>query len=488
MKRLLTLLFAAAMLIGAAGQAGAADVKLSGYWDFAFGFANTRLDREGHDAEDTGWKGRQRLRTQMDIIASESLQGVLMFEIGTIYWGQGDTVGQGSGGRLDADGVNIETRRAYLDWIIPETEIAIRMGIQGLHLPMANDWCNPVFSADVAGITATMPIDDMFSVTLFWARPFDTYMNDGQQTIDDSNRSIDDEMDLLGAVVPITGDGWKVTPWFMYADIGAGSGYLEYTTYGEFGDDNMLNPEDSTGTHAWWLGTSFDVSLFDPLTFSVDGMYGNMSRQNWGYTYDSAVGPGVPGDEVELGTSGWFVAAALNYELDWGTPGLFGWWSTGDTESGVDGGKYGRMPVVGTDDGFAPTSFGFPGSSGIGDDTIVSLTAMGTWGIGAQLANVSFIEKLEHTLRFAFYRGTNEHEVVESDKHFKTLHLSGENIYLTDKDDAYEVNFNHQYEIYENLSTTIELGYIYLDLADLNNREEYANNAWKAQLLFKYTF
>ncbi len=482
MKRIITLLLAATLLIGAVSTASAVDVKVSGKWDFAFGFGNADFTRDGHESEDTGMKARQRFRTQINIIASESLQGVVMFEIGTIHWGQGGTVGQGSGGRLDADGVNIETKRAYLDWMIPETDIAVRMGIQALSLPMANGWCNPVFSADVAGVVINTKLDDMFGLTLWWARPFDTYLNDG------ADRSLDDEMDLLGLALPITGEGWKVTPWFMYAFIGASSGYLEYT--GAFpADIPAFEPYENTSSHAWWLGTSLEVSMFDPLTFSVDAIYGKVSQQTWG-RMGEWTGTSVPfWDDLgsaDMGASGWFIAASLNYEMDWGTPGLFGWWSSGDTESGINGDMYGRLPVVGTDDGFAPTSFGFPGSANIGYDGVFSLTGIGTWGIGAQIANMSFIEKLDHTLRFAYYRGTNEHEVVE--RFGEPGHMSGESVYLTDKDNVYEFNFDHNYQVYENLTATVELAYIYMDLDDLANRPDYANNAWKAQLLFRYAF
>lgn len=497
-RRLGIALVAACMLLAGMGlEAKAIEVKVSGEWDFAFGWV---VDGQFLKSErsDDNFSASQRFRTQIDFIASENLRGVLMFEIGDIRWGGDDgddgsgNTGRGTGGRLDADGVNVETKRAYLDWMIPETDIAIRMGIQGLSLPMGNGWGNPVFSADVAGIVVSTPLTDMIGLTMFWIRPFDINLNDGH------DRSIDDEMDMLGLMLPITGEGWKVTPWFVYADIGAGSGYLEYTTGGSMNnyydlsgttDTQGLDANESTGTHAWWLGTSIEVSMFDPLTFSVDAMYGKMSKQEWGFwTRRDDTGALRNGREIEMGASGWFIAAALNYEMDWGTPGIFGWWTSGDKESGIADGKYGRMPVVGTDDGFMASSFGFANSAHLGYDGVMSLTGTGTWGVGAQIANMSFIDKLDHTLRFVYYRGTNEHEVVDRAGGYVPLSISGESVYMTDKDNAYEINFDHNYQIYENLTATLELAYIYLDMEDLDNRDDYANNAWKAQLLFRYAF
>ncbi len=37
-------------------------------------------------------------------------------------------------------------------------------------------------------------------------------------------------------------------------------------------------------------------------------------------------------------------------------------------------------------------------------------------------------------------------------------------VFLTDEDSAWEVNFDHTYQIYENLTFILEMGYIRLDL------------------------
>ena len=488
MKKLRLMVVLAAMLFATAANADNIDVKVKGVWDFAFGWAdntNFRNNRDGNRDNDT-FRARQRFRTQINFITSEYLQGVLMFEIGALDWGRdgGGKNGPASGGGLDADGVNVKTKRAYLDWIIPNTDVSVRMGLQGVSLPMANGYCNPVFSADVAGIVVNSPITDMVGITAFWLRPFNQNLNDGSNSVTGDPNYLNDEMDMFGLTLPISGDGWSVTPWGMYSRIGNASGYYDY-----FGVAYAGN-EENTGTNAWWAGVSTQIDIFDPLSFGFDVMYGHQSKADIDLANVANFADGGTGF-TEYGTRGWFFEAALNYKLDWGTPGIFGWYATGDDHDDVKDGQFGRMPVVGTDDGFAPTSFGFPGSySGIGSDSIVGITAVGTWGIGLQLADVSFIEDLSHTLRVAYYRGTNDNEVIRNGNGgFDAVpHTGAESVYLTDKDSAWEVNFDHKYKIYENLTAVVELGYINLSLDEDTWHNDKTDDAWKAQVIFRYQF
>ncbi len=84
MKRIVTLLLAAGLVLGAAGAGNAADVKVKGAYDFAIGWSNSFRK----DANADNFKALQRLRTQVDFIASESLKGVVFFEIGDQNWGR----------------------------------------------------------------------------------------------------------------------------------------------------------------------------------------------------------------------------------------------------------------------------------------------------------------------------------------------------------------------------------------------------------------
>ncbi len=471
MKRILCAVLTAACLLAGVATAQAVDVKISGQWDFAFGrHDNTGLVRDSTEDHSVAY---QRIRNQIHFIASEQLQGVLQFEIGKTFWGRNGSGGS-SGGALDADGVNIKTRRAYLDWVVPQTNLAFRMGLQGLTLPNAVAG-NPVFDADVAAIVGSYKFNDMISLTAFWARPFD------DRGADPANNRLQDEMDMFGFTLPITGNGWSVTPWGMYASIGGESGYWNYMN-GYWGTSNLSSDIQAGRADAWWAAASTQLDLFSPLSIKADLMYGRLDNEK--------VGDINKYGAWQVETKGWFVTAALDYDLDWSIPGIFGWYASGDDKGDAQEGKFGRMPVVGIDQTFYPTSFGFGGNQSIMDDTIISSTGMGTWGIGAQIANVSFVDSLSHVLRVAYYRGTNDAGVVRD---LGLLpNFCGEQQYLTDKDHVWEVNLNSKYEVYENFAIFLELAYLRLDRSkdvwqDMG-RYSGSENAWKQQILFQYKF
>ena len=60
--------------------------------------------------------------------------------------------------------------------------------------------------------------------------------------------------------------------------------------------------------------------------------------------------------------------------------------------------------------------------------------------------------------------------------------------YLTTDDQAWEINFDHQYQIYENLTAVLELGYINLHLDSDTWTDHKTDDAWKAQVMFQYSF
>lgn len=500
MKRIATLLLVAVFALGSVGAAKAdgIDIKVKGQWDFAFGWAVNnaftdnvnRLKKRSND----DFIARHRIRTQVNFISSEYLQAVLMFEIGNLDWGRaGGNSGRSSGGALDSDGVNVETKRAYLDWVIPNTEISVRMGIQGLKLP-STPMGSPLFDADVAGVVVSSPILDWWSVTAFWLRPFDAYYNDTDSGW--GNRHLDDEVDVFGLIMPFKGDGWQFTPWGIYAFVGANSGIYDYL----FTGSRWTNTNDVENEHtkAWWAGGHLKVDLLDPLIFNFEGMYGALNNAEVNYANMKRL-PGYNGsysrwiNAGNVKARGYFLAATLDYKLDWGVPGIFGWYASGDGRRAAKDGKIGRMPVLGNDTGsFKPTSFGTSGKWAIDTDTVISGTGTGTWGVGIKLADMSFIEDLSHTIRVAYYRGTNRHEHIENGNN--PLKYSVDGVYLTDKDSVWEVNFDHTYKIYENLTAVVELGWLRLDSdkdvwrnVGSGNKDE-KSNAWKAQLIFQYKF
>ena len=202
MKRIITLFLAAGLTLGASSAVRAADIAVKGLWDFNFEWSNSSF-LENNSSEDF-FKARQRLRTQVDIIASESLRGVLFFEIGDQNWGRAS-----QGASLGTDGTVVEVRYSYIDWVVPNTDLKVRMGLQPVAFPgyVAN---STVLNHDGAGITLNYQFNETVGLTAFWLRAeHDNAYDDG----DPIQRGLGDNMDFFGLSLPLTGEGWALTPW-----------------------------------------------------------------------------------------------------------------------------------------------------------------------------------------------------------------------------------------------------------------------------------
>jgi hypothetical protein len=498
-------------------KADGVDIKVKGTYEFAFGWVwndhmADSVNKSGNlgggganDGSHDAFDARQRIRLQINFIINEYLQGVYGLEV-TNIWGRGvGGSGGGSGGAMDADGANLVTRWAYVDWLIPNTPVQVRMGIQPVALP-GTRMGNPVLSTDIAGIIVSSPTPlDWLSVTAFWLRPYDAYANDDTGPVG-RGRSRFDETDYFGFILPLNfkNIGLNVTPWFAFANVGAASGLYDRIYGGSYAVAPAALPDDRT--HGIVTGINFDFRLLDPLVLGLDVIYGQIHKADLnGFsigmsdgTYQRTLDP-----DTMYGTRGWLIAATLDYKLDFGsnfsvTPGIFGWWASGDSLSGVENGQLGRLPNLGTNGGnFKPTSFGHGGYfnsisqwSNVGE---IGGTGTGSWGVGIQLANASFIKDLSHTLRFAYYRGTNDPDIVRGGYAPK---YRDDGLYLTTDDSVFEIDFDHQYKIYENLTAALELGWLHLNsdeevwgVRNMSGGEGKENtNAWKAQLLFTYSF
>ena len=139
-KQCMVALLAAGLFLGATGSAKAIDFKVAGEWLVGFGVGDSNLTKHTRDAQggpktksnsNDDFAAGQRVRLQLDAVASEALSGTVFFEIGNQTWGKAD-----QGGALGADGTNvIKVKRAYIDWAVPDTDLKFRMGIQGVALP-----------------------------------------------------------------------------------------------------------------------------------------------------------------------------------------------------------------------------------------------------------------------------------------------------------------------------------------------------------------
>lgn len=511
MKRIMTLVLAAGLVFGAATGASAVDFNAKGQWIFGFGAADSNFMKKAPDGKknygnDT-FRAAQRLRLQIDAVASESLSGTVYFEIGDQKWGNA-----GKGAALGADGTVVEVRRAYLDWTIPQTDLKIRMGLQGVTLPNVAGGSS-IMDDDVAGITASYKFNDNVGLTALWMRPY----NDNWTSTSSNNPSnFLDNIDLFALMLPVTMDGWKVTPWVMYGAAGKNSftgmnsgdsksapnmstGLLPY--FSPYGTGNAFR-RNNAYSDIFFAGLPIGITALDPFNFELDINYG--SSTGFG-RYDAF---NQKSDQVVRADSkreGWLIKGLAEYKMEWMTPGIFAWYGSGDDGNLKNGSE--RMPSISACGNF--TSFmgddpKYGWGTTPGSDYDLMLNYAGTWGIGLQFKDITFLEDLKHTFRVAYWGGTNNVSNVKYAANAQGAfggadyaEIGNQGFYLTTNDYLLEFNLDSTYQIYENLEMAVMLGYIVNGVDRDTWKRSYqgnTNNAfskgdgYKAEVFFSYSF
>lgn len=519
----------AGLLLGGTTRGSAVDFKAKGSWQFAFDYIDGgsfmgKNRRGGHitgqqwaamHQQRDNFEAIQRLHLQLQAVASESLSGTVFFEIGEQRWGMG-----AQGGALGSDGTMVKVKQAYIDWKAPDTALKLRMGLQGVKLPgFALD--NPVFFNDVAGITASYAFNAAVSLSAVWMRPLnDNWAGDAKSPADYL-----DNFDLFALLLPVTLDGIKVTPWAMGGGMGPNSlrpFTIKTTANGSHtftfsnplantqGIDGLelrdgLYPAafssgradrnaiwDSTYSSMFWGGLTGELTTFDPFRLSWDFIYG-----------------GVDHGREYLSRRGWFGMLLAEYATDWGVPGLYGWYFSGDDSNPHNGSE--RLPYIATTNNLTNSlsSFGYRGNPIMGGGKgVLGANPNGTWGVGARVKKLSFLEGLNHTLRVNYFGGANNVKMASYITGRRVTDGAGREVYrnntdfnsfgayLTTADTGMEINFDSSYKAAENLTFLLELGYIHLWL-DKDVWGRYENipgdslnykDAWKASLNVIYAF
>lgn len=506
---------AAALLAGAllgglmtAPGAHAVDFRVKGVWiamlEYGDGGSFVRKDREGKNVQGWGrwgedrFEAKNRVRLQLDAAVSDALSGSVYFEIGGATWGRAR-----SGGALGADGQIVKIKHSYLDWNLPGTGLKARMGLQRIFLPDFVTDASQVFDADVAGISVAAPLTEHLSLTAFWARAF----NDNWAAPDGGQSGWLDNADFFGLLLPVTYEDIRLTPWALLGTIGKnafrhGNGrFYSRNSEGSYGiglspSAYRFDGRESSLAHAtaFWAGLTGEITAARPLRLAWSAAWGSVA------TGDAA-----------LDRHGWYASALAEYALDWGTPGIYGWYSSGDDGDPANGSE--RMPTIeanneGTN---SVAGFGTLGTWPLGRDTLLGSTLVGTWGLGLRVCDISFFENLSHTIHLNYYQGTNSAGMARHIKgaggpdivrpngtDFNTANYYG--LYLTDRDRAMEVGIMSTYTLHENLKLLVEANYIALWLD--NSRDvwggyhaggrRYAANstedAWNMNVSFIYKF
>lgn len=468
MKKLVTLLLAAGLVFSAANSASAVEVKTSGTMDFAFDWIQN-IGTNFQDYDDAGINQKhfgavQRFRLGLEFVMSENLSATYQAQVGTFTWGgpaTGNTLGgndsEGNGGVLGSRSANIVTRLAYLDWMVPNTSVKVRMGQQAVALPSFT-FGSPVLDDTATGVVVAAPLTDNFGLTGLWLRGASGFR---RGAVDNVNR-LDDNLDIFGLIGDVKGDGFQVQPWVAVGLVGKD---FERKVVNGVVDPDTLLPGNAT---AWWAGISGELTMFDPFRLTADFMYNNVDVKH-SKSHDS---------------DGWYAALGAEYKTAYGTPALKGWYASGDDKDhALHGDKGGSVWEL--SGGFNATSTFYDGAFGLGKHIGVT-SPNGSWGISAQWNDISFVENLSHALSVTYVQGTNnKHNALDPD--------AG---YLTTKDSLVEIDFNTTYNIYQNLATVLELGYIFEDFdgknlarvqGDPDGKVKFSN-AWRASLNFQYKF
>ncbi len=433
MKKFIVLAIAAALMCSAA-ISNATEFKVSGQFDLtAQNVENSGFVDSGST---NGVQVKERFRTQIDIIASENVSGVVYFEIGDAIWGE-KANGENSA-QLGTDGINIETRRAYVNFVVPNTKVTVSAGLMGLTLPNAVAG-TPVFNDDVAAATVSVPFNDNVAATAFFARASSgttavTGHNYGEfdKGFDIAGKVALANLDLFGLIAPVTFENGSVTPYAVIAK-------------GETGDNDA---------QFVWLGAAAKATLLENLKLAADVIYSDANVH--------------VSDGKDIDGSGFFLAGSAAYDTDFGTPKLAAWWSEGNE-------KDGELGFAGFAGWFGPTTLGFDGGSGRSSCDNISSDGVGTAGVALSVENVSFVEGVDHKVVLAYYE--------------LTQYIKGSTPSAT------EIDFVTDWQMYENLSATLELAYIMPDWKNVvgededgNDIEKDAANMFKSAVSLKYSF
>ena len=516
MKKLMTLILAAGLFVAGTAPASAIEFKAQGEWLMGFGVGDGNLVNKVRSL-DTGKKSKvdnsdkfsamQRVRLQLDAVASENLSGTVLFELLETTWGNAE-----SGGALGADGQIVGVLNAYIDWAVPNTDLKVRMGLQPIEMPNVAGGSSILNTDALAAVTLNYQFNENVGATLMWGRPYNDNYTSADTGYGNDKTNYLDNIDLIALSVPLTFDGIEVTPWIMYGIIGQNVGrrgwdadahdWAEYAGptdlfafNGGIADRNFERKH--ANTSAFWAGLPFKLSFWDPLNIEVDLNYGYVESMGRGELFNNH---SKTWKRADTRREGWLAKALIEYKMDWGTPGVFGWYASGDDSNVKNGSE--RLPAIEAKGNFTSImgddNYGWASNSTFYDRT---LNYAGTWGVGLQLKDMSFVEDLSHTFRVAYWGGTNSPEMAKYAGDMLAWDNSGyapnisDGLYLTRNDGLLEFNLINKYQMYENFEINLELGYM-VNFFDHDTWKKaggtYSSyekqDAWKAQLIFAYSF
>ena len=478
MKRHLALSLASLLLLVLWPAAAAAvEFKPRGQWVMSFGYG-----MNGKFVKDAGFTGfipgqdnfnaRQKVALQLDAEASRSLSGSLYLDIGDIIWGQRE-----SGGALGADGHMVKVGNAFIDWAPPSAQLRVRMGIQSIKTP-AYASGNSIFNGSVAAVVANWAFSECLSITGAWARPY----NDNGR-LGAGAPVFGDNVDAFGLLLPVQLEKAGLVPWGVvaviephaaragdaaypfgnFANMGGDAGNFREgmfpaggSRHRDFADANGQRAVTSRAT-AFWAGLTGKADLLAQLRVSFDAAYG---ETDWR-------------DDSRLDRRGWYATLCIESAYDWGIPGAYAWYASGDDADPANGSE--RLPALDPGNTIRYSPLAFDGSRYIERNALIGNDLAGTWGIGVRAAHMHFWENVSQTFYFNYIRGTNSRAMARkmslAGLWANAMTLPGAsvgagadlglpNLYLTERDFALEIAATGRWRFNEELSLFYSMGWI----------------------------
>ena len=491
-----------------AQPANAVDFKVKGAFDVSFETSNV-LPR-GVGGRDT-FGAIERLRTQIDAVAGENLSGSVLFTVGTgtMNWGSAK-----DGAALGADGTqNLGVRHAYLDWVLPKTDLKVRMGMQPLLLPGYVTGWSAVYGQYTTGVSLSAPQiklgDAQVGAAFFWGRPYND--NADLTKYGKNETGYLDNLDVFGLSIPVTAPGLKITPWGMYALMGENSlrgindntAQREPSIYAPRGGlmpvlgsggnyvstfEKVYRSAHNTWSNGYWGGLTSELNLWAPVNIAAEFSYGAVDmgeRQN----YTGFGASAAQNKTFELTRRGWYAALRVDYKCSWGTPGVTAWYGSGDDDNPYNGSE--RLPQFNTAWPVTPLGCG----GGVFDlDTwkVLGHNPSGLAGGVVGIKDLSFLQDLTHTIKVGYFQGTNSAQMPrKANMTSYPTRADGPMAYLTTTDHAWDFSVSNTYKLYENFLVNLEAAYVnlHLDSDTWNGVEDsqYRDN-WRVSLSFRYMF
>ncbi len=456
MKRITTLFLATALFLGASngifhGTSQAAEFKINGQYTISgqvvdsINLLNSIGSTLTGSTSPDNLQVYQRMQVGIDMITSENLSGTFVMRApNKSAWGQDDF-------SIGDDTSSVDIHRAYIDWIFPDTNFSMRIGLQDYTLPgYLGGAANPIVDSTATGITLKFPIGNYLDITAQWFRL------EASETASSSN------YDVFNLIVPLAYKDFTIVPWATYG------------VQGKSSENNTTGVE----TEAYWFGVTTKFDLIEAITFGVEGIF---STKNTNYTsHENA--------------TGWLVDAYLSYNTAYGTPALFGWYASGDDHK--NGKRYENQ--LATIEGQGSWGYGnwIAGASSyfVQDKTLLLSTAgastpAGTWAIGLGYSDYQLMDRIRIGGHALFIGGTNnKRNGVDSGETYSAD-------YLTTEDNLIELAVYSVVNIYQELQAALLFNYTIENIDKtvwLTDAQRAAGadfeNSFRVALSLQYTF